>query len=58
MKRIITFKTPDVLFYAFGDLPEEDRETFTATAEKFIRHGEIIQVEIDTEKETCVVVKP
>jgi len=58
MKTKITFKTPDALFYAIQDLSPDDRELVEPIAKKFIKYGEIITVEIDTEKETCTVVQP
>lgn len=58
MKFCLTFKTPDVL-------EQLDYETFTLEesykiqefAKKFIKYGEYITVEFDTEKQTAKVIE-
>lgn len=58
MKLKIQLKTPDAVFYATEDLPEEQRDEAQRVANLFFRYGEQLTVEIDTENETCVVLRP
>jgi hypothetical protein len=52
----ITMKSPDCLYDATDDLSEEDTEKFNKIYDKWIEYGEYLTIEIDTEKETCIVV--
>ena len=53
----LTFKTPDVLADALQELGDEyDQLPVRALCERWIRYGECVTVEIDTETETCTVV--
>lgn len=65
MKVRLSFKTPDVIDYAIEDLlldPNNDPDTnieqinkVKTTCDKWVKYGECITVEIDTEDNTCVV---
>jgi hypothetical protein len=57
MKIKIFFKTPDAVFYALQDLPEEERETAEAIAKKYVSYGECATIEIDTETGEATVLK-
>lgn len=58
MKYKIQFKTPDAVFYATEGMTDEDKLEAQRVASLFIRYGEALLVEIDTETETCTVVRP
>jgi len=50
------FKTTDALEYALAEqCPSEERDVVEAACRRFIRHGECIEIEIDTEAGTAVV---
>lgn len=63
----ITFKTPDALEHAINDAIEAEGEKIGNSereemieeikdmASRWIKYGECITVEIDTEEQTCVV---
>jgi len=56
MKVQLTFKTPDVVDEAVKEIEsQEEAAIVNNLACKWIDYGEYITVEIDTEKETCVV---
>lgn len=57
MKITLTFKTPDVLDYALGDISPDKREEVKEVCEKFIKWGEVLKVEIDTGTETATVLE-
>jgi len=57
MKIKIPFKTPDAVFYATEDLEEEQKREAQRVASLFIQCGEQIVLELDTEKETCTVLR-
>lgn len=58
MKVRLTFKTPDVLDYALEDIQDEDqRAEVEDICNQFIKYGEYLYVEIDTERETATVLK-
>jgi hypothetical protein len=50
----VTFKTPDVMDYALQDIPEDEQDAAKAVSKNFIKYGEYLTVEIDTEAGTCV----
>lgn len=56
----VTMKTPDALQYAIEDATDdlELRSKMEDFASEWMKHGEYITVEFDTDKKTCVVVKP
>lgn len=56
MKYKITFKTPDAVHYATEDMDEDIKAEAQRVAGLFVKYGEIVTIEIDTEKETAVVV--
>ena len=64
MKFQVQFKTPDALHYAItdacGKVELEKREalldSLNYTANKYVRYGECITVEFDTESQTATVV--
>jgi hypothetical protein len=60
MKLKLTFKGPDSLHDALGraNLSEEEREEMYDAASEWLTYGEYIDVEIDTELDTCTVIKP
>lgn len=53
----LSFKTPDVMVGVPKDMPEADAEKLHALLGRFVRHGEYIKVEFDTEAGTCKVVE-
>lgn len=56
MKIRLTFKTPDVVFYAINDIEGEEGIQAERAIGKWVKQGEYITVEVDTEKETCTVI--
>jgi hypothetical protein len=55
-------KTPDAISnaidYTFGlEIESEEKEIVEKLAEKWFSYGEAVSLEIDTEKETCTVLK-
>ena len=58
MKFSITFKTPDAVEEAIYDHTYDDnkQEEMRALTDKFVRYGELITVEFDTETGTATVV--
>ena len=56
MKVQLTFKSPDVIDCAIENLSEEEKEEAKEIIQKFVRDGEYIDVEIDTDLETCDVI--
>ena len=56
MKIKIVFKTPDVLDNVLNTLSENEQWKMAAVAEKFIKYGEYVTIEIDSETETARVV--
>ena len=63
MKFQVTMKTPYGLDYALDDScgsdDEYDEEKIAArkVAERWFQYGECVTLEIDTEKETCIVLE-
>lgn len=59
MKLLLTFKTPDVVFDSLMRLkraqPAVDTSAIKQTLDKYVKFGEILSVEFDTQTETCVV---
>lgn len=55
----INFKTPDAVHWALQDnsVPEKDQIAVTRLLLRWIRYGESIDLEVDTEKETIKVLK-
>lgn len=56
----LTMKTPDALQHAIEDATDDPdaRIKMEDLASEWIEYGEYITVEFDTDKKTCVVVKP
>ncbi len=57
MKIWINMKTPDCLLDATADLSEDDRLAVEKLASRWFKYGETVTLELDTEKETLVVVR-
>lgn len=57
MKFALHFKTPDVLDQIDHTQDEDKAEEAFNFARKFVRYGECITVEFDTETETAIVRK-
>jgi hypothetical protein len=64
MKFTVTMKTPDVLrdsiIEAINNLPDSEQpyeETILKKCEQWFEYEECLTVEIDTEKNTCIVLK-
>ncbi len=55
MKFVAIFKTPDVLQHSTEDMTEEQREQSIECMERFVRFGEYIKIEFDTETNTAKV---
>ena len=50
MKLTLSFKTPDVADYALEDIEDEDQKDEAQEAiDKWVKYGECLNVEIDTE---------
>ena len=49
MKFNFTFKTPDAVHYTLEGLPEEKHDEAEAVIRKFVKYGDVIKVEFDTE---------
>lgn len=56
MKIQLLFKTPDAVYQALQDVPEEDRDRAKQILDKFVRWGEVVEIEVDTKTETAIVV--
>lgn len=54
MKFTLTFKMPDVLNQLTHDFETEKQDEAKAFAEKYVKYGEYISVEFDTENKTAV----
>lgn len=56
----LTMKTPDALQHAIEDATDDSdaRIKMEDLASEWMEYGEYITVEFDTDKKTCVVVKP
>ena len=54
MKVRLTFKSPDVVFHATEGMSDEDRQEAEAACEKWVKYGEYLTVDIDTETGECV----
>jgi len=56
----LTMKTPDALQCAIEDATDDSdaRIKMEDLASEWMEYGEYITVEFDTDKKTCVVVKP
>lgn len=57
MKIRILMNTPDCLLDATEDLSEDDRLMVKELASRWFNYGETVKLELDTEKETLVVVR-
>lgn len=57
MKITILMQTPDCLLDATEDLSEDDRLMVKELASRWFKYGETVKLELDTEKETLVVVR-
>ena len=59
MKIIVTFKTPDAVYYALREQYPELPKSHLVERElsKFIEDGEIIKVEFDTDAGTATVLE-
>jgi hypothetical protein len=59
MKFRAMFKTPDSIFYAIKDATEDDekRAELDEFTEKWIKYGECVTIEFDTDAKTCTVME-
>ena len=57
MRVQITMKSPDACLDAFEGLTDEQRSKVQTVADKFFEYGEYVTLEIDTETESCTVLK-
>ena len=57
MKFRVTFKTPDALDEAVGEIDQKHADKAYDLAQEFVEFGEYITVEFDTTAKTCVVLK-
>ena len=55
MKIRIGFKTPDAVFYALKNLSEDEKIEAENLIKTWVEFGECLDVEVDTETKTCVV---
>lgn len=56
LKVQLTFKTPDVAYEATQDLPDEEQLAAEVAISKWVKYGEYLTVEIDTETDECKVI--
>lgn len=49
MKFNISFKTPDAAHYALQDIDDEHKDKAEEIIGKFVRYGEYVDIEFDTE---------
>lgn len=55
MKFYLCFKTPDVFDQLKDQLPDDEAdETFRRLARKYVRFGEYVTIEFDTETQTAI----
>lgn len=58
MKYLLTFKTPDVADdISTEELEQEEINRIEKTLRKYLKYGEMIQVELDSQQETMEIVK-
>lgn len=57
MKFTVTFKTPDAVHYATEDMDEDQRAEAQRVASLFVKYGEVVRIEFDTDKETATVLR-
>jgi hypothetical protein len=57
MKLKVLFKTPDVVDYALEDLNGDDYNKAKELMKRYIKYGELITIEFDTEEHTAKVVE-
>jgi hypothetical protein len=55
MKIDLHFKTPDVAYQAISDIPDEEKIAAEQAIGKFVRYGENVTIQIDTETGTAIV---
>lgn len=53
----IQIKSPESLHYVCQDLTEDEAARLKEVARKFFKYDENLTLEIDTEKETCIVLE-
>lgn len=58
MKIVITFKCPDAVPCALFGVSEINKETVEESISKWIKYGEYIKVEFDTDAGTATVLRP
>lgn len=52
----ISFKTPDAVDNAIEDLSEEEAAKVLSITKKYIKYGECVTLEVDTDNETITVI--
>lgn len=59
MQFVVTFKTPDAVNDAVWDedMSSEEQEEAVAFCEKYVKYGEMINIEFDTESGTATVLE-
>lgn len=58
MQVSLTFKTPNAVEMALIDVEDEDeRNTLRSLVEEYVRYGELITVEFDTEARSAKVLR-
>lgn len=58
MKFKVSFKTPDAITDALGNVEDEDNyDQALEFARKFVKYDEYLTVEFDTDANTCTVLK-
>lgn len=58
MKFRLSFKTPDVVFYAVKGESEENKDAIERCLEKYVEYGECVSIEFDTDDPSYAVVIP
>jgi len=53
----ISMKTPDAADRALEDMDEDEKYEASKLLEKFLKYGEYVTLEFDTETQTCKVLE-
>lgn len=54
---VITFKTPDAVFYALQGLSEEDKETAKEFIDQYVKNDEYVSLDFNLIDKTVKVIK-
>lgn len=57
MKVNLTFKSPDTMYYTCQGMSDEEEKQVKEVCRKWIKYGEYLTVEVDTDEETIKVLE-